>query len=143
MTPDQFLAKLKKDGPEPVYLFLGPDAFERDRCRRALPHLVDDHAGAGREMRAGVDDDEAPRRPVHVVAVEHERTGRGHGDRADLVQHETMIDLGRHGACALLEQVGAAWIERALAELEGRHPISIVPTFLGAHAFPAELGSPY
>jgi DNA polymerase-3 subunit delta len=36
MTPDQFLAKLKKDGPEPVYLFLGPDAYERDRCRRAL-----------------------------------------------------------------------------------------------------------
>ncbi|MFM2124075.1 MAG: polymerase subunit delta, partial [Acidobacteriota bacterium] len=36
MTPDQFLAKLKKDGPEPAYLFLGPDAFERDRCRRAL-----------------------------------------------------------------------------------------------------------
>ncbi|MEO5923968.1 MAG: DNA polymerase III subunit delta [Bryobacteraceae bacterium] len=36
MTPDQFLAKLKKDGPEPVYLFLGPEAFERERCRRAL-----------------------------------------------------------------------------------------------------------
>ena len=34
MTPDQFLAKLKKDGPEPAYLFLGPEAFERDRCRR-------------------------------------------------------------------------------------------------------------
>lgn len=36
MTPDQFLASLKKNGPEPVYLFLGPDAYERDRCRRAL-----------------------------------------------------------------------------------------------------------
>ncbi|MEO8096832.1 MAG: DNA polymerase III subunit delta [Acidobacteriota bacterium] len=36
MTPDQFLSKLKKDGPEPVYLFLGPEAFERERCRRAL-----------------------------------------------------------------------------------------------------------
>ncbi|MEI9811813.1 MAG: DNA polymerase III subunit delta [Acidobacteriota bacterium] len=36
MTPDQFLAKLKKGGPEPAYLFLGPDAYERDRCRRAL-----------------------------------------------------------------------------------------------------------
>ncbi len=36
MTPEQFLAKLKKDGPEPVYLFLGPEAFERERCRRAL-----------------------------------------------------------------------------------------------------------
>ena len=36
MTPDQFLAKLKRDGPEPIYLFLGPEAFERDRCRRAL-----------------------------------------------------------------------------------------------------------
>lgn len=36
MTPDQFLAKLKKDGPEPVYLFLGPEAFERERCRKAI-----------------------------------------------------------------------------------------------------------
>lgn len=36
MSPEQFLAKLKKSGPEPVYLFLGPEAFERSRCRRAL-----------------------------------------------------------------------------------------------------------
>jgi len=36
VTPDQFLAKLKKDGPEPVYLFLGPEAFERERCRKAI-----------------------------------------------------------------------------------------------------------
>jgi DNA polymerase-3 subunit delta len=36
MTPDQFLAKLKKTGPEAVYLFLGPEMFERERCRRAL-----------------------------------------------------------------------------------------------------------
>jgi len=36
MTPEQFLAKLKKDGPDPVYLFLGPEAFERERCRKAI-----------------------------------------------------------------------------------------------------------
>ncbi len=36
MTPDQFLARLKKTGPEPAYLFLGPEAYERERCRRAL-----------------------------------------------------------------------------------------------------------
>jgi len=36
MTGEQFLARLKKNGPEPAYLFLGPEAFERDRCRRAL-----------------------------------------------------------------------------------------------------------
>lgn len=36
MTPDQFLVKLKKDGPEPAYLFLGSESYERDRCRRAL-----------------------------------------------------------------------------------------------------------
>lgn len=35
MTPEQFLAKLKA-GPEPVYLFLGPEAYERERCRKAL-----------------------------------------------------------------------------------------------------------
>jgi DNA polymerase-3 subunit delta len=36
MTPEQFLAKLGKGSPEPVYLFLGPEAFERERCKRAL-----------------------------------------------------------------------------------------------------------
>lgn len=40
MTPDQFLAKLKKDGAESAYLFLGPEPFERDRCRRALIEAV-------------------------------------------------------------------------------------------------------
>ena len=36
MTPEQFLISLKKQAPAPVYLFLGPDGYERDRCRRAL-----------------------------------------------------------------------------------------------------------
>jgi DNA polymerase-3 subunit delta len=36
MSPEQFLARLSKNGPEPAYLFLGPEAFERTRCRRAL-----------------------------------------------------------------------------------------------------------
>ncbi len=40
MTPEQFLARLAKNGPEPAYLFLGPEAFERTRCRRALLDAV-------------------------------------------------------------------------------------------------------
>jgi DNA polymerase-3 subunit delta len=40
MTPDQFLTRLAKNGPEPAYLFLGPEAYERDRCRRALLEAV-------------------------------------------------------------------------------------------------------
>jgi DNA polymerase-3 subunit delta len=36
MTPDQFLDRLKKTGPAPAYLFLGPEAYQRERCRRAL-----------------------------------------------------------------------------------------------------------
>jgi DNA polymerase-3 subunit delta len=35
MTPQQFQAKLAR-GLAPAYLFLGPDAFWRDRCRAAL-----------------------------------------------------------------------------------------------------------
>src|SRR5579862_7384723 len=35
MTPDQFLERLKK-GPAPVYLFLGQESYQRERCRRAL-----------------------------------------------------------------------------------------------------------
>ncbi len=36
MTPDQFLDRLKKNGPSPAYLFLGPEAYQRERCRKAL-----------------------------------------------------------------------------------------------------------
>src|SRR5689334_21672486 len=36
MTPGQFLHHLKKQGPAPVYLSLGPEAYRREVCRRAL-----------------------------------------------------------------------------------------------------------
>jgi len=36
MTPDQFLDRLQKQGPAPGYLFLGPEPYQRERCRRAL-----------------------------------------------------------------------------------------------------------
>jgi len=40
MTPDQFLDRLKRNGPAPAYLFLGPEAYQRERCRRALLDAV-------------------------------------------------------------------------------------------------------
>lgn len=40
MTPDQFLASLQKSGPSPVYLFLGPEPYQRERCRRTLLDAV-------------------------------------------------------------------------------------------------------
>ncbi|HLH43284.1 MAG TPA: DNA polymerase III subunit delta [Bryobacteraceae bacterium] len=36
MTPEQFLESLQRKGPEPAYLFLGTESYNRDRCRRAL-----------------------------------------------------------------------------------------------------------
>src|SRR5262249_49437941 len=36
MTPDQFLARMKKGVVAPAYLFLGTEAYSRDRCREAL-----------------------------------------------------------------------------------------------------------
>ena len=40
MSPEQFLVRLAKNGPEPAYLFLGPEAYERTRSRRALLDAV-------------------------------------------------------------------------------------------------------
>jgi DNA polymerase III subunit delta len=40
MTPEQFLSSLRKSGPAPLYLFLGPEHYQRDRCRRALLESV-------------------------------------------------------------------------------------------------------
>lgn len=39
MTPDQFLKQIQK-APAPVYVFLGPEAYYRDICRRALLDAV-------------------------------------------------------------------------------------------------------
>ncbi|HEY6341702.1 MAG TPA: DNA polymerase III subunit delta [Bryobacteraceae bacterium] len=36
MTPEQFLDRLKRGGLEPAYLFLGAEAYNRERARRAL-----------------------------------------------------------------------------------------------------------
>lgn len=36
MTPDDFLSALKANKVAPAYLFLGPDAWRRDECRKAL-----------------------------------------------------------------------------------------------------------
>ena len=36
MSPDQFLDRLRKSPPAPVYLFLGPESYQRGRCRKAL-----------------------------------------------------------------------------------------------------------
>ncbi len=36
MSPDQFLERLKKSPPSPVYLFLGPESYQRGLCRKSL-----------------------------------------------------------------------------------------------------------
>jgi DNA polymerase-3 subunit delta len=36
LSPDQLLDRMRKSPPAPVYLFLGPEAYQRGRCRRAL-----------------------------------------------------------------------------------------------------------
>lgn len=36
MTPEQFLDRLSKKGPESAYLFVGSEAYNRQRCRKAL-----------------------------------------------------------------------------------------------------------
>ena len=36
MTPEQFLARVEKRPPAPVYLFVGPEPYMRRMCREAL-----------------------------------------------------------------------------------------------------------
>jgi DNA polymerase III subunit delta len=36
MTSQQFLSQLKQHGPGPAYLFVGPEPYQRDFCRKAL-----------------------------------------------------------------------------------------------------------
>lgn len=46
MTPQQFLARLKQQEPAPAYLFLGPELYQREYCRKALvDRVLPDPAG--------------------------------------------------------------------------------------------------
>jgi DNA polymerase-3 subunit delta len=49
MTPDQFFLSLQKGAPAPVYLFLGPEPYQRERCRQALLQAVLGSAPEDRE----------------------------------------------------------------------------------------------
>ncbi|MBI4877898.1 MAG: DNA polymerase III subunit delta [Acidobacteria bacterium] len=40
MTPDRFLAQIRKQPPAPVWLFLGPENHRREMCRKALVECV-------------------------------------------------------------------------------------------------------
>jgi DNA polymerase-3 subunit delta len=40
LSPDQFLARIQKSPPAPVYLFLGPELYQLGACRRALVEKV-------------------------------------------------------------------------------------------------------
>lgn len=45
MSPADFLRSLQKQGPSSVYLFIGPETYQRDRCRRALMQALLPDAG--------------------------------------------------------------------------------------------------
>ncbi len=40
MTPEQFLQRIQKQAPASLYLFIGPDPYQRRLCRRALLERV-------------------------------------------------------------------------------------------------------
>ena len=109
MTPEQFLAKLAKTGPEPAYLFLGPEAYDRARCRRALLDAVlppeDRENGFTRHdldrtsLAAALDDARAlslfaPRRVIWLAGAEAAvpRAARG---RAESDSEESADDSGQ------------------------------------------------
>jgi DNA polymerase-3 subunit delta len=53
MTPEQFLDRIGKKGPESVYLFLGPESYNRERCRKALLEAALDPSLPPEEREAG------------------------------------------------------------------------------------------
>ncbi len=40
LSPEQFLQRVQKAPPAPVYLFLGPEVYQLSACRRALVEKV-------------------------------------------------------------------------------------------------------
>ncbi len=60
MTPTQFLTQIKQQAPEAAYLFLGPERYQREYCRKALIERVLPDAGARENGVTRLDLDETP-----------------------------------------------------------------------------------
>ena len=59
MTPDQFLAQIRKTEPAPAYLWLGPEIYQRDTCRSALlDQVLGEKVNGGRDGYFAYDLDE-------------------------------------------------------------------------------------
>jgi DNA polymerase-3 subunit delta len=63
MTPEQFIDRVKKHGPAPAYLFLGPEGYMRARCRTALLDAALDPA----ERESGFTSHELDEMPLAAV----------------------------------------------------------------------------
>jgi DNA polymerase-3 subunit delta len=106
MTPEQFLDRLKKTGPASAYLFLGPEPYQRDRCRRALVDAMlppeDRESGFTRHdldqisLAAALDDARslslfASRRVIWLASAEaalpRGKESDGEGDAVELVSY--------------------------------------------------------
>jgi len=53
MTPEQFLDGLRRNAPAAAYLFLGPEPYQRDRCRKALLDAALGAAASGDDRESG------------------------------------------------------------------------------------------
>ncbi len=96
------------------------------RCSRSLANRLGDHPGAGREVRGRIDQDEAAGPAILGVAIEDDRPRRRIRHRADLIEHQPVIDFRRHGPGRVLQQVHAPGIERTLVHPDdvGAEPLA-------------------
>ena len=78
---------------------------------RGLAGRLGDHARAARELRRWIDQDEASRASAVPVSIEHEGPGGGDLHDANLIQDEPVVDLSRHRARAVLQDVDAAGVQ--------------------------------
>jgi len=154
LTPEQFLARLAKNGPEPAYLFLGPEAYQRERCRKALIEAAlaaeDRDNGLSRHeldqmpLAAAVDDARslslfAPRRVIWLGRAEAAlpRTSRSSADA------ENTGDSGASALAAYLRDPAPGTvlvIDCARFDFEGEDKAKLerVETFYGAVAAKVE-----
>ena len=116
MTPDEFLRSIAQKPPAPAYLFIGPEGWSRDRCRRALIErvLTAEERGDGftrldldeLELSTVIDDARslslfATNRVIWAASAEA-ALPRGRASAASEEESETRA--GKQDAAALLEE---------------------------------------
>ncbi|HVX65176.1 MAG TPA: hypothetical protein VHA11_01165, partial [Bryobacteraceae bacterium] len=116
MTSQQFLSQLKQHGPAAAYLFIGPEPYQRDFCRKAL---LDRMLAGAEERENGLTRYDLQETPLEAIVDDARSLSLFASNRVIVVSNaEAALPRGKAAAAEEEGEPGAGGSKASAAALE-------------------------